>query len=301
MDAETFFDLHGMLFPVIGSSFIAGSATSKKQHRNGARNGLVPSSTTRLGAAIRYFAGGSPYDLAVMFGISVKEVYTSVWKVVYAVNTCPSLKVEFPSDHGQQKAIAKRFQARSKAKFDCCLGAIDGMLLWIEKPPDIVCASADCGPGRFYCGRKKKYGLNFMATCDDKCRFLDIEIRHPGSASDYLAFATSHLKTKLEEPGFLAPGLVIFGDNGCFSQQHHQKQQQTRTRRHPTMQLEQATPLLCSVVVGGNSRSNNNKNNDKWTSVSRYVGGRVCQHATWGKMIGGRLLQILFWQFCQKS
>jgi DDE superfamily endonuclease len=94
------------------------------------------------------------------------------------------------------------------------------MLLWIEKPTVEVCAGADVRPVRFYCGRKKKYGLNFMATCDDKCRFLDIEIRHPGSASDYLAFATSNLKVMLEEPGFLAPGLVIFGDNAYSNTQY---------------------------------------------------------------------------------
>jgi hypothetical protein len=122
MNAESFFDLHSMLFPIIGSSFIL-SATSKKQRQNGARNRLVLS-TTRLGAALRYFAGGSPYDLAVMFGISVQEVYTSVWKVMYAINTCPLLNIAFPSDHAEQRQIAKRFQDRSKANFSCCLVAI---------------------------------------------------------------------------------------------------------------------------------------------------------------------------------
>jgi hypothetical protein len=63
------------------------------------------------------------------------------------------------------------------------------------------------------CGRKKKFGLNMMGTVDFLGRFLDVQIRHPGSTSDYLAFATSDLKALLEKPGFLAPGLVIFGDN----------------------------------------------------------------------------------------
>ena len=211
MNAESFFNLHDMLFPTLGSSFIT-SATSKKKHRNGARNGLLPS-PTRLGAAIRYFAGGSPYDLAVMFGISVKEVFTSVWRTMDAVNACPLLDIKFPKDHVQQQRIAKRFQDRSKANFACCVGAIDGMLVWIKKPKVKDCINVEFGPLKFYCGRKKKYGLNFMATCDDKCRFLDIEIRHPGSTSDCLAFATSNLKAMLEVPGFLAPGLVLFGDN----------------------------------------------------------------------------------------
>jgi hypothetical protein len=54
-----------------------------------------------------------------------------------------------------------------------------------------------------------------MATVNFACRFLDVQISHPGATSDYLAFATSDLKAKIERPGggFLAPGLVIFGDN----------------------------------------------------------------------------------------
>jgi hypothetical protein len=63
------------------------------------------------------------------------------------------------------------------------------------------------------CGRKKKFGLNMMGTVDAEGRFLNIQIGHPWSTSDYLAFATSDLKAKLEEPGFLAPGMVLFGDN----------------------------------------------------------------------------------------
>lgn len=63
------------------------------------------------------------------------------------------------------------------------------------------------------CGRKKKFGLNMMGTVDFLGRFVDVQISHPASTSDYLAFATSDLKALLEKPGFLAPGLVIFGEN----------------------------------------------------------------------------------------
>jgi hypothetical protein len=52
-----------------------------------------------------------------------------------------------------------------------------------------------------------------QAVCDAKRRFLFVEIRHPGSTSDYLAFATSGLINQLESDGFLAPGLALFGDN----------------------------------------------------------------------------------------
>jgi DDE superfamily endonuclease len=72
---------------------------------------------------------------------------------------------------------------------------------------------AKCGAKKFYCGRKHKFGLNLMGTVDYQGRFLDVQIKHPASTSDFLAFATSDLKAKIEQPGFLAPNLVIFGDN----------------------------------------------------------------------------------------
>ena len=52
------------------------------------------------------------------------------------------------------------------------------------------------------CGWKRKYGLNMMGTVDYKGRFLDIKIQHPGSTSNYLAFALLNLKEKLNFLGF---------------------------------------------------------------------------------------------------
>ena len=74
-----------------------------------------------------------------------------------------------------------------------------------------------CDKGRFYCGRKKKYGLNCQAVCDVKGRILDISILYPGSTSDCLAFESMSLFQKLEEEGILAAGLCIFGDNAYLN------------------------------------------------------------------------------------
>ena len=52
-----------------------------------------------------------------------------------------------------------------------------------------------------------------MGTVDHVGHFIDIEIQHPGATSDYLCFETSNLKRKLITSNFLAPGLVLFGDN----------------------------------------------------------------------------------------
>lgn len=76
------------------------------------------------------------------------------------------------------------------------------------------------GPKKFHCGRKSKFGLNMQAVCDRRGHFLDISIEHPGSTSDYLAFITSPLRYLVERPGFLAPGLALFGDNAYVNNQY---------------------------------------------------------------------------------
>ena len=52
-----------------------------------------------------------------------------------------------------------------------------------------------------------------QAVCDSNGRFLSVEIKYPGSTSDFFAFEQSKLKSILEREGFLRPGLCLFGDN----------------------------------------------------------------------------------------
>jgi len=211
MDEDNFWWLHRMLYANLGGR-VRPRKGSKKKHRNGAKNGII-SSPARLSAALRYFAGGRPDDIAIVHGISNTEVYRSVWRTVNAVNKCDSLRIQFPADHNQQRAIAAGFKRKSRAGFDNCAGAIDGILVWIEKPYLAECDDAQTGVKKFFCGRKKKFGMNMQAVCDHEGRFLDICIGHPASTSDFLCFATSPLKSKLEQRGFLFPGLCLFGDN----------------------------------------------------------------------------------------
>ena len=133
--------------------------------------------------------------------------------VIDAVHKASVLDIKFPVDHDEQEKLAEGFKDISEADFDCCAGAIDGILIWTECPTENECKAAKCGSAKFFCGRKKKFGLNMMATVDHLCRFIDIQISHLGASSDFLAFATSNFKSRLDQPGFLSPGLVLFGDN----------------------------------------------------------------------------------------
>ena len=55
--------------------------------------------------------------------------------------------------------------------------------------------------------------MNLQAICNHKRRFISIDIRYGASASDHIAFEVSDLRQDLSEEGFLACGLVLFGDN----------------------------------------------------------------------------------------
>ena len=214
MDAAAFWELHLLLLP-----YLKKKKSAVKKHRDGAKNGLI-TTTARLSAAILYFAGGKADDIALVHGFSNTDVYKSVWRVVDAVNECPELDITFPSDYEKQREIARGFFAKSKVGFQRCCGAIDGMLVWTEKPTEADCKEAKVGPKKFMCGRKKKFGFNLQGTCDVEGRFLDVTIHHPASTSDYLALITSPLYYKLEEPDFLAPGLCLFGDNAYVNSRY---------------------------------------------------------------------------------
>ena len=64
----------------------------------------------------------------------------------------------------------------------------------------------------------EKFGINLQATCDHRRRFLNISMKYPGATSDFVAFDTSMFHGEICTPGFLAPGLCLFGDNAYVNQ-----------------------------------------------------------------------------------
>ena len=147
----------------------------------------------------------------------IRDSHNSVWYVVQAVLKLEEFSLAYPSDHGTQRRIAREFQAKSDADFDCCAGCIDGILVWINRPTAVDCQRSGCDSGKFFCGRKGKFGLNCQAVSDCRGRILDVSILFPGSTSDCLAFEGSSLYRKLETNGFLAAGLCLFGDNAYLN------------------------------------------------------------------------------------
>jgi hypothetical protein len=178
-------------------------------------NGVV-SSTVRLACAIRYFAGGSPGDLMGMYCVSYSFVMDAVWQVVTAVNNLHEFYIEYPADQSAQRKIAATFCEASAVKFDNCAGAIDGILIWTNKPTMKDSQKSGLGPKKLYCGRKHKFGLNCQVVSDKRGRILDISMVTGGSTADCLALEASALYKRLEN-GLLQDGLVFFGDNAYLN------------------------------------------------------------------------------------
>lgn len=206
MSESLFWKLHDLILPY-------ASSNNQERLRGSTPNGDIPFAT-RLSIAIRWFAGGEPLDILQVHGVSYQQVYVSVWNVVDAINACESIQIAFPIEHSKQMEIANGFRLKSKVDFPSCLGCVDGMLIWINKPCKKSKTESSIGPKKFYCGRKKKFGINLQAICDHQRRFIDIDVRHPGSTSDYLCFTTSKIHQKiLSKSDFIHPSLHFFGDS----------------------------------------------------------------------------------------
>lgn len=207
MQKELFLELVNTIKPLLSIG-----RRRRHRHRVDPNDGSI-SPELRVSAALRYFGGGSVDDIMRSHGLSRSSLFVSVWAVVDAINKHPELAIRFPENHNKQRSIASGFQATSEAQFDCCVGAIDGMLVWTEKPSEKDCLGMKCGSGNFLCERKRKFGFNMQGICDAQGRFIDVWIINPASSSDYTAFTRSKLDAKLNRPGFLAEGLALFGDN----------------------------------------------------------------------------------------
>ena len=75
-----------------------------------------------------------PHEQLWHLGISHTDVTDSVWHVVHAVNNLPEFRIEYPSSVDEQRRIAADFERVSGVGFNNCAGAIDGVLIWIQKP-----------------------------------------------------------------------------------------------------------------------------------------------------------------------
>lgn len=83
---------------------------------------------------------------------------------------------------------------------NCAAGVIDGDVIWMNKPTENDSFVTGLQDGKFYCSRKKKYGLNCQVVLDAfGCMILNISITSGAAISDVLAFEASTLFGHLED------------------------------------------------------------------------------------------------------
>jgi hypothetical protein len=75
---------------------------------------------------------------------------------VDGVNSDRCVEIVFPDDPDHQKRIAEGFSQVSTANFGCYARAIDGILIWINKPSMKDCLDVGCSSGKISCGKKEK-------------------------------------------------------------------------------------------------------------------------------------------------
>jgi hypothetical protein len=132
----------------------------------------------------------------------------SVWYVVHAVNTTSEFKIEYPSCEVEQTRIATGFERVSEVGFSNCAGAIDGVLIWMQKPMLKEAKRVGVDQAKYLCGRKSKFGLKCQAVSDVNGKILDLSIAYGGSAADRVAFEASDLYARLSN-GLLKKGVFF--------------------------------------------------------------------------------------------
>ena len=153
MDYTSFQCLHELLKDGI-VQYIRQSDSSPNYSQNPSffvHNGNI-TTEIRLACTLHYFTGGSYLDITMSHAIGVTDFYLSVWAIVDATNRCPSLNFQFPTTESECQAISTKFSARSKAGFTNCIGCINGLLIWLEKPSKKQCEQVGVDTGKFYCG-----------------------------------------------------------------------------------------------------------------------------------------------------
>ena len=81
-----------------GAPSVYHRSISSKMSARYVPNGRI-SPDVRLACAIRWFAGGSAYDIMTTYGIGHSDTINSCWYVLDAINRQPSFDIAYPADH----------------------------------------------------------------------------------------------------------------------------------------------------------------------------------------------------------
>ena len=152
MTEEEFWKLFNLIEPFYPKE--KKNCKRKRRWKNDCAPNKKIQKSLRLSAAIRYYASGCPLDIMSSHGIGYNDVYNSVWSIMDAINSCPKLRIEFPTSHEERKITAANFNKKSSVDFDNCVGCINAMLIWTSKPSSPGLLEAKVGCKKVFCGQK---------------------------------------------------------------------------------------------------------------------------------------------------
>eukprot|EP00918_Siedleckia_nematoides_P101494 GHVU01221702.1.p1 GENE.GHVU01221702.1~~GHVU01221702.1.p1 ORF type:complete len:421 (+),score=48.58 GHVU01221702.1:51-1265(+) len=172
------------------------------------RTGVPPVSIpAQVEMAITWLGGGKYGQTRLLAGASRTYFYDCVRKVMTAICEVPGVgEITFPSDRAGINAIAAGFAGKSTSNIiQTCVGAADGCLIEIATPAATQVANVQA----FFSGHKKKYGVNLLALCDSRCRFIAASAKSPGGMHDSASFQRWYFQQDLAN---LPDGYFIIGD-----------------------------------------------------------------------------------------
>ena len=142
----------------------------------------------KLAITLRMLAGGSYLDLGIIFGTGYNYPYAIFRHVIFRWICDDKLVnisgINFCKDEERMNAVTRDFSDGSNHLFSGCIGAVDGWIVKIRKPPK---SDGVLNPKSFY-SRKGFYGLSVQAIVDKKKRVLFRSIESRGAEHDSTAF-----------------------------------------------------------------------------------------------------------------
>ncbi|XP_048339150.1 putative nuclease HARBI1 [Sphaerodactylus townsendi] len=150
--------------------------------------------------AIWYLASPNSFrELRQPFGVGTTMAFEAVHEFCNTVRDILFKRVVRFAD-----PVGKVMRGLANLGFPQCVGAIDGCHIQVQNPLD---APTD------YINRKKVAPIVLMAVCDDKGRFFEVDIGHPGRSHDAHVFRGCHFTQPMDRGVFfpVTPVMSVHG------------------------------------------------------------------------------------------
>ena len=127
----------------------------------------------QLAATLRWLAGAHHACQEDNYNLGRSTFFSSVWKVIYALDFVLPRPDFDPKDEGGLRGLADGMYVRSGRLVPGCIGALGGMAVHIDRP-----SLKDTPAPLSYKNRKKYYSINLQAIADHDRKFIKTRSIH---------------------------------------------------------------------------------------------------------------------------